>query len=173
MTMYTREKTSLKACLIVCVLMLNGLTTPPAYAQQEAQWQTFGEALSIAAAEQRPIFVDVSAPWCGWCRKMRRDVYPELMPQLAADFVLTRLNRDDNETMHRYMGQELSSVRLAKLLGTESVPAIVLLNPKGEYVLHLSGFIEANDLQPVLNYISSREYERRSFEEFQLQGGMR
>jgi thioredoxin-related protein len=149
--------------------MLNGITTPTVFAQQEAQWHAFGEALSIAAAEQRPIFVDVSAPWCGWCRKMRRDVYPELMPELGSDFVLTRLNRDDNETMHRFMGSMLSSVRLAQQLNIQSVPAIVLLDSEGEYILHLSGFIEADKLQPVINYISTGAYKRQSFERFRSQ----
>jgi len=168
--MTLKRKISPGAYIAVFLLMLSGITIPTVYAQQEAQWQTFGEALSIAASEQRPIFVDVSAPWCGWCRKMWRDVYPELMPELGADFVLTRINRDDNETMHRYMGNLLSSVRLAQQLNTQSVPAIVLLDSEGEYILHLSGFIEADELQPVINYISTGAYKGQSFERFRSQG---
>lgn len=155
--------------IAVFLLMMNVITTSTVYAQQETQWQTFEEALSIAGAEQRPIFVDVSAPWCGWCRKMRRDVYPELMPELGADFVLTRLNRDDNKTKHHYNGSMLSSMRLAQLLKTQSVPAIVLLDSEGEYILHLSGFIEAPELQPVISYISTGAYKHQSFEKFRRQ----
>lgn len=96
-------------------------------------------------------------------------MYPELMPELGSDFVLTRLNRDDNETMHRFMGSMLSSVRLAQQLNIQSVPAIVLLDSEGEYILHLSGFIEADKLQPVINYISTGAYKRQSFERFRSQ----
>jgi thioredoxin-related protein len=81
---------------------------------------------------------------------MKRDVYPELADHLIDNYVLTRINRDDNETMHNYKGQKLSSLRLAQQLKIQSVPGIVLLNSKGEYAMHLSGFIEEKALKPLL-----------------------
>jgi len=144
------QKLSILLAVLVAFILFSGLNSPFAFAQEKLDWKSFEEALSIAESEDLPIFVDVWAPWCGWCRKMKRDVYPELADHLIDNYVLTRINRDDNETMHNYKGQKLSSLRLAQQLKIQSVPGIVLLNSKGEYAMHLSGFIEEKALKPLL-----------------------
>ncbi|MAL17222.1 MAG: hypothetical protein CL670_16755 [Balneola sp.] len=144
------QKLSILLAVLVASILFSGLKSSTAFAQEKLDWKPFEEALSFAESEGLPIFVDVWAPWCGWCRKMKRDVYPELAEHLSQNYVLTRINRDDNETMHSYKGQRLSSLRLAQKLNIQSVPGIVLLNSKGEYVMHLSGFIENKALRPLL-----------------------
>lgn len=151
---------------MIVAIFLSGLGVSPVLAQEKLEWYPFEEAIAIAEATNRPIFVDVWAPWCGWCRKMKRDVYPELTTPLNNEFILTRLNRDDNTTKHQYLNRNLTSMELAKQLRTQSVPAIVMLNAEGEHLLNLSGYIEADALQPVLKYISSDAYETQTFETF-------
>lgn len=133
---------------------------------QESTWHSFDEALILADTSGQPILVDVWAPWCGWCHKMKQDVYPELSSYLADHFILTRINRDDHDETYRYKGEKLTSFRLAQKLNTETVPAIIFLNPDGEYLLHLSGFIEAEELRPVLEYISTEAYQHQRFQDF-------
>lgn len=153
----------------IFIMVLSNFMASPACAQQNLQWHSFEDAIAIADSTQRPIFVDVWAPWCGWCRKMKREVYPELKQQLRSSFVLTRINRNDTQTTHRYNGNKLSSLKLAQQLKTRSVPAMVLLNAKGEYILQLSGFMEAVKLKPVLGYIRSGAYRSMRFENFKEQ----
>jgi thioredoxin-related protein len=135
-------------------------------AQEKLHWQPFEDAITLADSANRPIFVNVWAPWCGWCRKMERDVYPVLAEQLNNHFVLTRLNRDDNSGIHQYQGHQITPLRLAKKLQADNVPAIVLLDARGDYLLHITGFIKAKRLQPVLRYISSSAYKSQTFEDF-------
>jgi len=162
MTMWT--KTYRRAAL---VLLLAVLTAMSAQAQ-DLDWQPFEAALAEADATGRPVLVDVYAPWCGWCRKMKRDVYPSdgVRACLAEGFVLTRLNRDDTRTRHRYRGQRMDLKRLAQELGAASVPTVVLLAPDGERLVRLPGFIEADALRPVLAYVASGAYRRQTFEAF-------
>jgi thioredoxin-related protein len=148
------------------LLLAAMLAGAPASAQ-ELDWRPFEAALAAADATDRPVLVDVYAPWCGWCHKMQRDTYPEVLGAAAGRrFVLTRLNRDDNRTTHRYREQRLTSMRLAQALGAEGVPALVFLAPTGEPLLQLSGFLEADALRPVLEYIGSGAYRTQSFEAF-------
>lgn len=139
----------------------------PAVAQEKsANWHSFEEAIEHAGETRKPILVDVWAPWCGWCKKMQKEVYPRLSETLSRDFVLARLNRDDNETSLRYKNQTFTPLRLAQTLNAEGVPAIVFLSPEGEYIFHTLGFLEAETLEPIMHYIASNAYQRESFESF-------
>lgn len=138
-----------------------------AHAQESLSWYSFEEAIKRADSTNKPIFVDVWAPWCGWCHKMQSEVYPKLAEELSANFVPTRINRDDNQTTHHYNQQKLSSLQLAQLLKVQEVPAIVLLSEKGDYLLHLTGYRDTKTLRPILRYIGSQAYRNLSFAEFQ------
>lgn len=142
-------KKALFTGLIPLLLLISGLAAGPAHAQ-ELSWHPFEEALSVAESSGKPVFVDVWAPWCGWCHKLKKDVYPELSAELGERFVLTRLNRDDHETEYQYRGRTLSSFRLCRQLNTEAVPAIVILSSEGRYLFHLSGYLTAEQLRGVL-----------------------
>lgn len=161
---------SMRARMVLLGMLLAGLSavwSGPATAQ-ELHWRPFEKALAVADSTGRPVLVDVYAPWCGWCRKMKRDVYPseDVRSCLTEAFVITRLNRDDTETTHRYHGQRLSSLELAQTLRVAAVPTIVFLAPNGEYLFHLPGFIEAEVLRSVLSYMASGAYRHQSFETF-------
>ncbi|SHE60189.1 Thioredoxin-related protein [Fodinibius roseus] len=149
-------------------LLLVGLR--PAHSQ-ELQWLPFEKALATADSSNRPVLVDIWAPWCGWCRKLKKEVYPALAPEWSGQFVLTRVNRDDREAVHHYRGQKLSSLRLAQKLGARQVPSIVFLNARGKYLLHVTGFLDAKSLEPLLAYIATGAYHRQSFETFQKESG--
>lgn len=153
-------------CLLACLLLVGGHLSATAQSKEEIEWQPFDTAIEIADSSNRPILIHIWAPWCGWCQKMEKEVYPMLTPELSDNFIITRINRDDHETMHEYKGEKLTSFRLAQKLTAESVPTIIFLSSNGDYLLRLPGFIEADNLYPVLKYISSNAYKQQSFETF-------
>ena len=61
----------------------NQLSTNPtvdAFSETEKiEWKdlTLEEAKKLSAETGKPIFVDISAVWCGYCKKMKRNVYSE------------------------------------------------------------------------------------------------
>lgn len=143
------QKTFFTYCgLLLGLLLLSGIATSAQ--AQELDWYSFEDALDIARQTERPVLVDIWAPWCGWCHKMQKESYPKLPNELAQEFVLTRLNRDDHETEHKYKGQKLSSMRLAQKLKAQTVPTVVILSADGNYLFHISGFLSTEKLRSVL-----------------------
>lgn len=139
----------LKLAGLATLTLTMGVTTN-SLAQQPVNWQSFEDAIAIADESNQPILVDVWAPWCGWCHKMKKETYPQLPNNLARKFVFTRLNRDDHKTEHPYKGQKLSSLKLAQKLNAQSVPTVVILTADGNYLFHISGFLSAEKLESVL-----------------------
>ena len=118
------------------------------------EWHSFEEAIQLGEENQLPVLVEVWAPWCGWCKKMQNEVYPELSENLSNQFVWTRLNRDDHETALQFKNQTFTPFRVAQQLNVHSVPALVFLSPEGKYMFHISGFIESQKLSSVLEDIA-------------------
>lgn len=149
--------------LLTVFLLSVGICTVHA---QELQWLPFEKALVTADTNNRHVLVDIWAPWCGWCRKMKKEVYPALAPELSEQFILTRINRDNDEAVHHYRGQKLTSLRLSQQLRAQQVPTIVFLNSTGDYLLHVTGYLDEEMLRPLLEYIATKAYHQQSFETF-------
>jgi len=140
--------------LFIVLVVSDVLIGQPTYGQNlKLDWKSFEDAIEIAKTDQKPIMVDVWAPWCGWCKKMQKEVYPEHSETLKNDFILTRLNRDDNNSKVKYLDQSLSHLRLAQRFNVQSVPAVVFLSADGNYLFHVSGYVEPQKFKQVLMYI--------------------
>jgi len=139
---------------------------PGTVSAQQLEWHSFEKALSVADTTNQWVLVDVYAPWCGWCYKMKRETYPAVLTGTDLPFVLTRLNRDDSDTTHRYRGRRLSSRQLAKELGADGVPAVAILDGSGKRVMTVSGFVSPDLLVRILTYIHTEAYHHMSFDAF-------
>ena len=133
-------------------------------------WLDFGEALDAAEVSGRPVLVDVYASWCPWCQKLQSEVYAEenVKEYLTENFETARLNIEDKELVIQFKGYELNSSELAAGLGAEGTPTIVFLTSEGDYITRVPGFIDANEFNHVLRYISSGSYRSESFQDYRL-----
>lgn len=160
-----------KAITLTFFLFLLGIPISSSAQTQkkDLHWKSFEEAISLADSTGKYILVDVWAPWCGWCHKMKSEIYPELSEVLSNNFVLTRLNRDDNQTTYQYNARTYTAFELTQNLKVEQVPAIIFITSNGEYLFHLTGYKNTRTLRPILKYISSGAYRKQSFSQFQQQ----
>lgn len=136
------------------------------HSSETVEWRPFEEALAVADTSGRPVLVHVEAPWCGWCRKMNREVYPALGSYLGTRLVATTLNREERSATHRYRGARYTEAELARRLNASGVPTVVLLDATGAYLFHLSGFRSASDLRPVLAYVAEGAYRSQSLRSY-------
>ena len=132
-------------------------------------WIGFAEALERAEQSNKAILVDVYATWCGWCAKMQDEVYTEapLLDYLNAHFETARLNIEETADTIAFKGFTLNSAELSAAFGAQGTPTTVFLDPAGEYITRLGGYLDVEGFTTVLNYIGSESYKEKSFEEFQ------
>lgn len=131
-------------------------------------WQTFEEAQAAAAEDDRFFLVDVYANWCGWCRRLEREVYAddEVQAYLEQHFAYTRLDFDATDRDVTFAGDTFTMQQMAYLLGAQGVPTVAFLTAEGNYITHVPGFVARDDFLDVLRYIATEAYQEQSWEEF-------
>jgi len=153
--------------LTVTLAAAGSLLWSSSAAGDDIGWLGYGEAVAKGAEENKTIVVDVFTDWCGWCKKMDRDVYADESVQayLAQHYVAAKLDAE-SATTHTVQGQQASEREIARAYGISGYPATIFLNPEGETITILSGYVDRDRFLLVLEYIHERVYEHQSWDDF-------
>jgi thiol:disulfide interchange protein len=109
-------------------------------------------ALKQAAEEKKFVVLDLSASWCGYCRRMAREVYPDpQFVEFSRSQLFVRLFADTDP-----QGPDL--VTRFKVRG---FPTILVLNARGEEVGRLEGARDRDKLIQEIKTITSRSTSTR------------
>jgi thioredoxin-related protein len=118
---------------IITVLLL--LPFSCALAQEGIQFDngSWKEVLAKAKKDNRLVFVDVYTSWCGPCKKMVKEVFPqkEVGDVFNASFVNYKIDAEKGE-----------GIQVAKSFGVRAYPTYLFVNGDGELVYRVSGYNE-------------------------------
>lgn len=141
---------------------LLGLTvaTPPAHAQG-VTWQAWDAGFRTASRKSQPVLVDVYTDWCGWCKRMDKDVYSraDVRDYLSSHFVTIKLNAED-QAAATHEGRRYTSRTLAAKFGVTGYPTTVFLRPNGERLVNVPGYLPADRFLLLLRYIGDGHMDR-------------
>lgn len=104
-------------------------------AQESIQFQDlpFNEILAKAKKEKKLVFIDAYASWCGPCKMMEKNVFPQKSVKdfYNANFINARFDMEKGE------GRDIASK-----YGVRSYPTYLFLNGEGEIVSRNTGYME-------------------------------
>jgi thioredoxin-related protein len=155
------------------MLLLIALAPWPAAApaaesgRAELGWLNWNQGISEASITRRPILIDVYTDWCGWCKRMDRDVYSrdDVRGYLNQHFILVRLNAESADEAS-YGGRTLTSRALAQQL--TGYPTTIFLKSNGEHIANVPGYVPADRFKLMLRYIGEDHIGRGvSWEDFE------
>jgi thioredoxin-related protein len=133
----------------------------------EVAWMGYGDALKSAKSENKKVIVDVYTNWCGWCKRMDKDVYGngEIREYLKKHYVSVKLNAESS-AKHDVAGSSKSETEIARGFGISSYPTTVFLNSQGELITSVAGYIKADMFTIVLEYIGEDHYKSVKWDDF-------
>ena len=101
----------------------------------------YDKALEQAKQEKKLLMVDVYTDWCGWCKKLDRDVYSNkaVEERLGKDFIAVKVNAE----------KDAKGPSLARKFGTHGYPHIVFVKADGAKIYEIGGY------QPVDDFLKS------------------
>ncbi len=145
----------------VLALLLAGLVLASASHAQSVQWLDWNAGLKAASASGKPVLVDVYTDWCGWCKRMDREVYakPEVREYLAKRFVSVKLNAESNQPA-TYEGRNLTGRTLASRFEVTGYPTTVFLRANGEKLVNVPGYVPADRFLLLLRFIGDGHMDR-------------
>jgi thioredoxin-related protein len=105
-------------------------------AQAEPGWLTdYQQAQQLAKANHKLLLLDFTgSDWCGWCIRLRREVFskPEFQQYANKNLVLMEVDfprqKQQTETVR------LQNEKLARQYGIQGFPTILVLNDAGQIV---------------------------------------
>ncbi len=105
------------------------------------------DALAKAAKEGKQVFVDCYTSWCGPCKKLAREVFPqpEVGKVLNARFVNLQIDMEKGE-----------GPAVSKQFGINSFPTMLILNPDGTKVGSIVGYYPTERLLDEIAKVPTR-----------------
>lgn len=94
----------------------------------DRSWESI---LATAREENKSVFIDISASWCGYCKRMKSRVFND--PDVAEYYNSTFINVAVD-------GQKEKGRELADKYNVKGYPTFVFLNPDGSLALIKSGY---------------------------------
>lgn len=137
------------------------------------KWQGWDSGLRAAVKTQRPVLVDVYTDWCGWCRRMDRDVYTrdDVRDYLSRRFVTVKLDAEADDEAS-YQGRMYTSRSLAGRFGVSGYPTTIFLRANGEHLVNVPGYVPADRFLLLLRFVGDGAMDRgQSFDDFVKSGG--
>ena len=130
------NKMVLAAAMLGGVLVSAGSAT--ARSSTPAGWtDDCDAALARAAAEKKLVVADFSgSDWCGWCKKLDREVFgtDEFLAGATNKYVLLMVDSPSDKTLLSEKARE-QNPKLVKKYGVRGFPTVLVLDAKGEVVL--------------------------------------
>ena len=128
------------------------------WAQEGIQFDEipFKDLLAKAKKENKLVFIDAYASWCGPCKMMERNTFPRksVGDFYNKNFVNSRIDMEKGE------GREI-----AARFGVRSYPTYLFLNSDGELVAQNYGYMEESVFLAMAQDISSPKNKKGSFKE--------
>jgi protein disulfide-isomerase len=92
-------------------------------------------ALARAKREQKAVLLDFTgSDWCGWCIKLKREVFDQVdfAPYANANLIMVEVDFPKHKQLS--MAQMTANASLAGKYGIEGYPTIILLNSDGAQI---------------------------------------
>ncbi|WDP85862.1 MAG: thioredoxin fold domain-containing protein [Desulfobacter sp.] len=126
---------------------------------QDINWKDFTSGMALARAEQKSVFLYFYAPWCIYCTKLKKTTFKDarVLEYLKQNFVSIHVDTD-------------KSPSLAQDWQVKGLPTMFFLDPQGEKINRMPGYVDAGQLLQILKYIHTQSYTTMEFHEFVKQG---
>lgn len=156
----------MKSLKVIFLAALGGILTIPVYSQTP-DWISLSKAQKLAAEKNKKVLIFAEADWCGYCRKMHKEVFParSVHDTLAKYFYPVRLDIESDKKIE-FNGNDLTERDLAQQFRVFQVPTFVFLDSGGDVLGIQPGFLPSNIFDKLLAFVGDDLSEVTTIEKY-------
>ena len=130
-------------------------------------WEEFTAAVQKAGEEEKIVFLFFEAEWCGLCKQMRREVFPQKDVQQKFDegFIPASIDIESDQKL-LYKDKQLSERAFSHQMRIDATPTLMFMNSEGDVIGRYRGFIEKTEILLLLDYIREGHVNDINFAEY-------
>jgi len=153
--------------LVMAITTLPWMSTGHNTEIEFTEWLKMELAQEYASNDGKNIMVFIEAEWCGICRQMERNVFPDSAVQrlIKEKYHPVTIDLDSRETI-TFNEEEMTEREFARTMNVSATPTILFINPQGEVVAHQIGYNPVDRFEALLRFINSDHFGKISFEEY-------
>ncbi|MEW6411096.1 MAG: DUF255 domain-containing protein [Candidatus Zixiibacteriota bacterium] len=134
---------------------------PPEETKKEIVWLSYDIALKKAKTEEKHIFIDFTAAWCGYCKKMDRETFSDqrVIDILNNDFVPVKVDGESSKELD-IDGYKITERNLAiREFGVRGYPTFWFLKSDGSKLAPIGGYRTTEYMLEALTYVKDYKYQ--------------
>ena len=134
-------------------------------------WMTIQEAQQKSEVDGKPLFVFVEAEWCGICRQMLQNIFPDknVAEKLSENYHPVIIDLDSKRQVI-YNEEEMTEREFARKMEVVATPTTIFIDGDGIELGRQLGGLNSTQIIRLLAYVASDQFFEVSLEEFEMEG---
>jgi len=127
----------------------------PVTAADQIKWYPYEEGTALGVSESKKVFINFHADWCKYCETMDRKTFRDagIISYLNSYFISIKVDVEREKSV-------------AKKYNINPLPDCWFLSEKGDIIGNRPGYLSAEDLMPVLQFIKTDSFLKMNFQQF-------
>ncbi|WP_207681003.1 thioredoxin family protein [Desulfonema magnum] len=119
------------------------------------KWHSYKDGVTRGKYEQKNVFLNFYADWCGFCKKMDKETFkdPAVIAFLNENFISVKVNSEKER-------------KIAREYYVTGLPVSWFIAKNGEKISSLPGYVSPGALMNILKYIQTDSYKDMTFKDF-------
>ncbi|GAB6097631.1 thioredoxin fold domain-containing protein [Desulfatiferula olefinivorans] len=142
----------MKHVMIALFFVFSALLVPghvhEALSAETISWHSYDDGMARAKAEQKKVYINFHADWCGYCHKMERETFKDgqVIAYLNKNYIPVRIDSDKQKD-------------LARKYRVRGLPDHVFVAETGETIGNQPGYLGPRDFMKVITFVYEEQYK--------------
>jgi thioredoxin-related protein len=135
--------------------LLIWVAVAPVFGADQIKWYAYEEGTALGLSERKKVFINFHADWCKYCETMDRQTFKDagIVSYLNSHFISIKVDVEREKA-------------IARKYNINPLPDCWFLAENGDIIGNRPGFLSAEDLMPVLQFIKTESYLKMSYQQF-------
>lgn len=127
----------------------------PVSAADQIKWYSYEEGTALGMSENKKLFISFYADWCKFCKTMDQQTFQDasIISYLSSHFISVKVDVEREKSV-------------ARKYNINPLPDSWFLSEKGDIIGNRPGYLSAEDLMPILQFIKTDSFLKMSYLQF-------